>query len=400
MNNQKNTSRISGSIEKYLMIILAVIMITGLTSACSEKEENNQSVPVTEQSTSGTVQTNETQATIESTATPTTSLPSDKAINPLTGQNKMDVNNVGKRSVAIVVNNHIASLPQRGINRADVIYEYEAEGGVTRLLAVFADVSEIPEIGSIRSARIVAADLSAGTNSIFVHFGANKRVPDRMNQYDIQDIDGNIMCASSGQSVNGEITLPDGLFFYRDDKWRSERAIEHTAVTNGSLIRGALEYKGLETKGDTPMLFDFIESDSPSLAGGEPCTDLTVYFSLGTKDSNFVYDEDVRLYSKYQFNGTPQIDEITGEIVWVKNVFVLFAHIEPHGDSTLDVYLEDGGDGYYISEGKIINITWEKDSPNSLIKVFDENGDPVQVNSGRSYINIVRQSRAAKTTWN
>ncbi|MBN1891693.1 MAG: DUF3048 domain-containing protein [Clostridiales bacterium] len=400
MSNNKTTLRSYGTMIKVLVIILSVIMIPGFTSSCSEKEDTDQSTPVTEQTASDTAQTDVTEASVASTSAPTTLPASGEAINPLTGQNKMDVENVGNRSIAIVINNHIASLPQRGINRADVIYEYEAEGGVTRLLAVFSDASTIPEIGSIRSARVVAADLAAGTNSIFVHFGSNKRVPDRMSQYGIQDIDGNIMCASSGHSVNGEITLPEGLFFYRDDTWRSERAIEHTAVTNGSLILGALEYKGLSLEGDTPMLFDFVESNSPSLADGEPCTDLNIYFSLGTKDSNFVYDEDVHLYSKYQFNGTPQIDEITGEIVWVKNVFVLFAHIEPHGDSTLDVYLEDGGDGYYISEGKIINITWEKDSPNSLIKVYDDNGDPVQVNAGRSYINVVRRSRASKTSWN
>ncbi|MBN1891865.1 MAG: DUF3048 C-terminal domain-containing protein, partial [Clostridiales bacterium] len=96
-----------------------------------------------------------------------------------------------------------------------------------------------------------------------------------------------------------------------------------------------------------------------------------------------------------------QIDEITGEKIYVKNVFVLFANIRSHGDSagTVDVFLEEGGNGYYVSEGELIKITWIKESPTSPIEIFDETGDPVQVNSGKSYINIVRQTQSDKTTW-
>ncbi len=390
-----------------VILLLIAVLVIGSSVACSGKDKSIDNLP--SESIDGTTGTQAvsqsepsvtTQGASETTAAETTPIPPrDDDVNPLTGLADMNPENAGKRSVAIVVNNHIASIPQRGLHKADVIYEYETEGGQTRLLAVFADLSAVPEIGSLRSARIVSSDLCAGTNSIYIHFGSNKRVPDHLYEYGIQDVDGNAYCAGSGHSVNGEITLSDGLFFYRDDAWRSKRAIEHTAVTNGSLLMKAIDYRGISLEGETPMLFDFVDSGSPSLSGGTPCTDMTVFFSNTNNDSNFVYDKDIGLYSKYQYNGTAQIDEITGEKIYVKNVIVLFANIQGHGDGTVDAFLEDGGEGYYVSDGKIIHITWDKDSPVSLIRLFDDSGEPVLVNAGRSYINVVRQTQSEKTTW-
>lgn len=393
----------SSVLSKALTVLLIVTLMIASSVSCSDKDKGNETLAedttaqITASQAETTEMTNTTSATTAEQTLPTSD--TGEPVNPLTGLTNMDPDNVGKRSVAIVVNNHFASIPQRGLHRADVIYEYETESGQTRLLAVYADVTAVPEIGSIRSARIVSADLCAGTNSIYVHFGSNNRVPDRLSAYGIQDIDGNVMCAGSGHSVDGEITLSGNLFFYRDDAWRSKRAIEHTAVTNGSLLLGAIEYKGIDLEGETPALFDFVEAESPALASGTPCTDLTVFFSNTNDDANFVYDKDTRLYTKYQYNGTAQVDEITGEKIYVKNVFVLFANIQSHGDVTVDVFLEDGGEGYYVSDGKIIKITWDKDSPTSPIQIWDEAGDPVQVNAGKSYINIVRKTQSAKTTW-
>ena len=398
----KSSSR-SSPTNRCLVILLCILIISGLLAACASKDKGNESDTLDSATPETSLQPTVTDATSEPSATITEpTLPTSESgepINPLTGLTNMDPNNAGKRSVAIVVNNHYSSLPQRGLHKADVIYEYETESGQTRLLAVFADVNTVPEIGSVRSARIVSADLCGGTNSIYIHFGENNRVPARLAEYGIPNVDGNAMCASSGHSVNGEITLPDNLFFYRDDTWKSKRALEHTAVTNGALLLGAIEHKGISFEGNTPMLFDFVDSPSPSLSNGTPCTDMTVFFSLTNNDANFVYDKDTLLYTKYQYNGTAQIDEITGEKIYVKNVFVLFADIRSHGDVTVDVFLEEGGAGYYVSEGKLIKITWVKASPTSPIEIYDESGDPVQVNSGKSYINIVRQTQSDKTTW-
>ena len=54
-------------------------------------------------------------------------------LNPLTGLMTLSDEAVGKRPVAIVINNIKDSLPQYGIAGADIIFEMVAEAGITRL---------------------------------------------------------------------------------------------------------------------------------------------------------------------------------------------------------------------------------------------------------------------------
>lgn len=371
-------------------LVFSVIGAAFYMSGCSKKAAAAETT---------TVQTTTAKPTPTPTVTPSPS-PTDSpyAVNPLTGIQDMDKANVGKRSAAVSINNHPAALPSRGITLADAIYEFETEGGQTRMLALFSNISAMPEVGSLRSARIIACDLSAGTNSIFVHYGKNARVPDYVKNNGIDHIDGNNYSKGSDQSVDGQITLPDGIYFWRDAVWLSQRALEHTAVTNGANVLRAISDLSISLEGDTPSLFNFTTTPSAAFASGTDCNTLVVYFSTNNDDSTFTYNPDVKLYAKSEY-GEPQTDETTGGQIMVKNVVTLFANIKSHGDTTIDAYLTDGGTGYYASEGKIIEINWSKAGPHDPIVLTDKAGNPIQVNAGKSYINVVRNSVSSKTTW-
>ena len=385
--------------KKILLFLLAALVLLPLC-ACSDKET------ATVLGTTGTAVTTTTQEVTADTdpmetaelTTATTTEYSPYGMNPFTGIKDMDLENVGKRSVSVVINNTIEALPQRGITKADAIYEYETEGGQTRLLALYADVNTIPEVGSLRSARIIACDLSDGTNSIFVHYGKNARVPDRIAEIKLDHLDGNNMSAQSGQSVDGKIDLPKNIYFWRDNAWKSKRATEHTAVTNGTYILKAIQEKNISWEGETPMLFPF-DAATTALANGEACNSINVFFSNTNDDSLFTYVPETGLYLKSQYTGKPQIDETTGEQIAVKNVIVLYANIVPHGDTTIDAYLTDGGTGYYVAEGKLIPIKWSKAGSDAPIVLKDNSGTEISVLPGKCYINIVRKTVSEKTTW-
>ena len=359
--------------------------------------------------TSATAETVATTTAAETEPVVTTTLSSTElfdpsnpmALNPITGIQDMDPTNVGRRSVAVVVNNCHAAMPQRGISQADAIYEYQTEGGQTRLLCLFADVNTIPEIGSLRSARILSTDLAAGNNSVFIHFGRNARVPDHISAYGIDHIDGNSCSAgvySSSNYADGYVELPSGLFFWRDAVWKSQRAIEHTAVTDGRHILEAIEYNEINMiDNENNMLFNFVPGNSADLENGDPCDSINVYFSGTNDDAFFQYDPLTGLYSKSQY-GNPQIDETNGTQITFTNVFVLYANIQPHGDTTIDAYLEDGGEGWYVSDGRVVPITWSKSGVNDPIVVYNENGQELEVNRGRSYICIVDNDMESLTT--
>ena len=393
MKIMKNTKYINAS-----MIIALSILVSSsfLLSGCSKETVQTDTAPIVT-TTAGQTTAAVTETTAAVTSTTPTPTVSPYVVNPLTGIMDMDPSNVGKRSVSVSINNHPAALPSRGLSVADAIYEFETEGGQTRLLALFADASKIPEVGSLRSARIIACDLSAGTNSIFIHYGENARVAPYVANNKIDEIDGNNYSKGSDKSVNGEITLPSGIYFWRDADWLSKRALEHTAVTNGANILRAISGCKITLEGDTPSLFTFTTTLSASLASGSVCNKMVVYFSTNNDDSTFTYNADTKLYEKSEYNGKAQIDETTGQQIAVENVVTLFANIVAHGDTTIDAYLNDGGTGYYASEGKAIEITWSKNGPHAPIILKDKSGNIVEVNAGKSYINVVRKSVASKT---
>ena len=374
------------------VLFSATILMTGCSKSAAQTEATTVAATTTIQQTTAAP-----TATPSPTETAAATPASPFAVNPLTGTLDMDAANVGKRSVGVSINNHPSALPSRGVSAADVIYEFETEGGQTRMLALFADVAKAPEVGSLRSARIIACDLSAGTNSIFIHYGENARVPDYVANNKIDEIDGNIYSKGSDKSVNSEITLASGIYFWRDSDWLSKRALEHTAVTNGANMLRAISGCKITLEGETPSLFTFTSVPSPALAAGTDCNNLVVYFSTNNDDSTFTYNAQTKLYEKSQYGGDPQMDETTGTQIAVKNVVTLYANIVPHGDTTIDAFLNDGGTGYYASEGKIIEINWTKDGPHAPIVITDKAGNLVEVNVGKSYINVVRKTVAAKT---
>ena len=392
MNNMKISKYANTSI---LLALSVLVCSSFLLSGCSKEPVTTDTEPIV---TTAAQETTTAVVTETTTAASTTSAAlSQYVVNPLTGITDMDPSNVGKRSVTVSVNNHPEALPSRGLSVADAIYEFETEGGQTRLLALYADATKIPEVGSLRSARIIACDLSAGTNSIFIHYGENARVAPYVSNNKIDEIDGNNYSKGSDKSADGEITLPSGIYFWRDSDWLSKRALEHTAVTNGANILRAISGCKITLEGDTPSLFTFTTTPSAALASGTECNKMVVYFSTNNDDSTFTYNSETKLYVKSEYNGKTQVDETTGQQIAVENVVTLFANIVSHGDTTIDAYLNDGGTGYYASEGKVIDIVWSKDGPHSPIVLKDKSGNIVDVNAGKSYINVVRESVASKT---
>ena len=96
--------------------------------------------------------------------------------NPLTGVSGISEEKTKNRPVAVMINNISTAQPvQTGLNKADIIYETEVEGGITRLMAVFQDITTAEKIGAIRSARYPYVDLAMGHNAIYIHCGQDNK---------------------------------------------------------------------------------------------------------------------------------------------------------------------------------------------------------------------------------
>lgn len=126
----------------------------------------------------GEVQTSD--ATVKTEDKPTT-VPA-----PLTGREVPP--EIASRSVtAVMIENSVDARPQSGLTDADMVYEAVAEGGITRLVALFQE-GQAPLIGPIRSARPYYVEIARTFDASFVHAGGSDDGLAKIKELGIKDM--------------------------------------------------------------------------------------------------------------------------------------------------------------------------------------------------------------------
>ncbi len=346
-------------LKRGLALLLAVIMLFGLTACGGDKEE----------------ETTEPETTTEVTTTAAPVTP--EKINRLTGLATLSEKAYGKRPVAIMINNVRAALPQYGISKADLMFEVIVEGGITRMMAVFGDYTKVPNVCSVRSCRYYFPILAYGLDAVYICFGSNKTFgTPTLKRLGIDYFDG---------AANYITDL-----FGRDSARLKKYASEHTAYVKGENIPKVLESKKIRTdynEGKNVPIFNFREEGHAVATGDTFCDKVKLSFSP-SYFSTFTYDAEKKVYLK-QHNGSAHKDSVSGEQLNYTNLFVLETDVKKHTDNYLMKVELKGGNGYYISMGKSQKITWKKPAEGDTIQVFDSTGAPLQVNPGQSYIGII-----------
>jgi hypothetical protein len=298
-------------------------------------------------------------------------------VNPLSGEATTEelVNN---RPVAIMLNNIHVAMPQMAISYADIIYEVLEEGGITRLMALYHDYENLPEIGSIRSARDYYIDLSDAHDAIYVHCGGSTYAKDVLAKRKTENIDGMFL---------GN--------FYRSKERRKTMASEHTLMITGEGLAKNIAQKGYRTESTAsqPLSFHDFETDFE----GNTANNIKVPFSLALEPnpyalSTFEYNPEKGKYLKSHYNEA-HIDGTTGEQLAFENVVILECkQYQIPGDKLLCIASEfvGTGNGKYASNGVIKDITWKKNSRTSIYSLYESDGvTPLLLNPGKSYIAIV-----------
>lgn len=308
-------------------------------------------------------------------------------INPLTGEaTEEDISN--KRPIAVMLNNIKQALPQAGNGQADVLYEVPEEGGITRIMALYQDISNVGTLGSIRSTRPYYVRLAVAADSILVHAGgsgaAYRQIQEYMYKYGMVDLD----FLSKGTRTAD--------IFYRDSgRLAAGYANEHTLFTTSESIQNYLtehaEEIRLDHKEDYEHIHHFVEDATP--VNGQEANSINVSFS-GYKGTDFDYDEENGVYKVSQF-GSGYMDSSSGNQVSVENVIVIQTTIEQLNDAKqhVAVYLTGTGSGYFACNGKYQKITWVKEKAKYAYRFYDEEGNEIDLGVGKSFVCIVDKNR-------
>lgn len=321
----------------------------------------------------------------------------------------------GERSVAIVVENTEAARPQWGINddenSPDIILQGEVEGGISRMLWFYSDMTKIPEkVGPTRSARPPFIRFSELFDSVFIHWGMSHSSgsyvgADRVFKDDNVD-------HINQMSYTGDVEL------YGRDSSRGVSS-EHTGYVVGTNVKDAIKDCDIRTDSDYKGL-TFGEKTVDM--GEDTCGSLTLKWSNRTDDITWKYDEDDNEYVTTDFDTEVERDNLI--VLYDKTTYITKSNYQGAGGSvTYCDYALDGGKGYVISNGTKCEITWAIEDGNLVLRhlLTDEQkeeqkkreeeaedgeeveevlGNVVELNPGKSWIGWISSNNGGdiKTT--
>ncbi|SDF52573.1 Protein of unknown function [Fontibacillus panacisegetis] len=334
-----------------LPLVMAACLL--LTSACGG---NKTALPEADPANSVTVENDNTE------------LPSEPAppayTSPLSGKPLDEP--ITQRPLAVMINNAPAARPQSGLNEADIVYEVLAEGGVTRLIAIFHSGEKVAKIGPIRSIRPYMIDLGESYHGVLVHAGASNDAYAIIQRQHKEDLD--------------EITNA-GSFFWRD----KSRKAPHNLYSNvEKLVEGALKRNYVMEDTAVPA-YTFRDENDP--VEGDIANSVEIKFQLSNYLVTYEYDATTKLYKRY-INGKPHTDLDTQEPITAANVVVLGADHKVLDDvGRLEVNLETGGEAILFQRGKMIRGQWVRKS-DDVIRFIKDNKE-IPFYPGTTYFNVV-----------
>ena len=273
------------------------------------------------------------------------------------------------RPIAVMIDNHSDAWPQAGLNQAYMVYEIIVEGGETRLMALFKGV-DLDKIGPVRSARHYFIDYAMENDAIYVHFGQSPQAQSDIKKYDIDDING---------------IAEDGTTFWRvKDKYAP-----HNAVTSTEKLLESAKSKNYRTTSTEESVLNYV-TDEVNLEEGQVADTITIPHS-DLQTVKYEYDKENKVYVRYA-RGEEQTDWETDEPVTTKNIIITFCNNYTLTDSENKGRqgLKNIGtfDGYYITNGRAIQIQCIKNARDEKTIYQDMNGKEIQVNDGNTFVNI------------
>ena len=295
--------------------------------------------------------------------------------NQLTGE-AQDEDTSAERPFAVMINNISVAQPQVGISKADWIYEVEAEGGITRMMALFTRIQDVPNIGSVRSLRPYYLSLALSYDAIMIHGGGSDDAYKDCETYGADHLDG----------VKDPTAY--SAMYYRDAS-RGAYGSEHTLFMYGDRVLPLVEQYGMRRNHNEGYSNGLVFSDdSAALCTGEAGA---VKITLNpSKTTSFTYHPDTGPYTGFQYGGD-YIDGATGEAVPFSNLLVLSAKMSVYNakEGRIAAEIIGSGTGFFCTGGKYVPITWSRTDINSPYTYTTQDGTPITFTPGKTYCAII-----------
>lgn len=317
--------------------------------------------------------------------------PEKPPVNPLSGEVVASWDLVTRRPLAVKVENDPKARPQSGIIDADLVYEELVEGGVTRFICIYLS-KDVQAIGPTRSARPSDIDITFFLNPLLICSGGSSSV------------------ISMVQAAGMMYITEDASHFWRE----RTRYAPHNLYTSTALLRQYLVEEGdsFNSLPDSGLYFAAPEEETAEgtvdeVEGGEgeegavpesvmvsKASAINIAYKAAICAASYQYDAASDSYL-HSIQGVPHTDLTTGNRVAPSNVIVQYVTVT--NSSLRDVtgapvpvsQVTGSGNCLVFTGGKVYHANWNKGSRSVPTTFLDENGNPVPLRPGQTWIHLV-----------
>lgn len=285
-----------------------------------------------------------------------------------------------QRPIAVMVDNEKTALPHYGTSEADVVYELmnsTQNDRITRLMCLVKDWGEIEQLGSIRSTRPTNIMLAAEWNAVLCHDGGPYYNDQYFSQPWAAHFSGTFSRINNGKS-----------------KEFTEYIVSGDLESNFSDYSGTAGYETTYNEyANEGEHFNFVSyGDQVNLDEkySRYYTANKVSLPFWHNSSTLTYNQETGLY-EYSEYGEPHEDAEDGEVLSFKNVILQncdFVQLDENGYLIYNC-IDSGKYAWYLTNGIAKDVTWVKTSETGITKYYDENGEELEINTGKTYIALV-----------
>lgn len=289
-----------------------------------------------------------------------------------------------QRPVAVMVDNESTALPHYGINSADIVYELmnsTANDRITRLMVIKKDWQNITQFGSVRSVRPTNFFLAAEWNAIIIHDGGPFYIDDYVARDYSNNLSGGFARFSNGKATEFTeyVTYED---YYNPTKGQTYDGLKKRLEKSGYSTTYNEYYPGVHFQ------FSNTEFDLTGEANVKSATKVELPYKHN--GSKLFYNTETKTYDYYEYGAyhTDPLDD--NKVTSFKNVIITSNRFFQYDDNGYMIYytIEDG-EGWYLTNGQAIPITWSKESETAITVYKNKaTGEPITLNTGMTYITL------------